>query len=246
MLQIVTRFQLLKKQRRSPLKGRAFFSFQILNKKSVNVAVAVVITVIMVTAFAVFMVVIMIMAVAMTVRAVRVAVLDFFFGCVTNIEDFDREKERLACERVIAIEMNLIAVDLFDRENHSHAIAACGFKGHAFFELNAFWELSALDGHLEGWVDLAVAILRGNGDVFLVADLKACERALETWNDLLRAMKIAERILCVGFIQNLTCRVFETILEIYNFAVLNVHNFRPFYFSCLVWITDSSPRTWSL
>ncbi len=120
----------------------------------------------------------------MAVFAVSVAVLELFLGGLAHAQNFDVKVQGAASQRMVAIDMNIIAFDSVDFEDQVFAFRAVGLELHASSDLGASRELRALHDELQLGVLFAVAFSRSYRNLFLIADLSAFESVLQARNNL--------------------------------------------------------------
>src|SRR5262245_3428395 len=125
-------------------------------------------------------------------RPVHVAVRDFLVRRLPHLLDLDREVERPARERVVAVHRHEIALDLHDR-HEARPLRTARAHLHAGREALAPAEPVARDHLYQALVARAVAMLWRDGHVDPVACGLAHERLLEPGDDVALAVQVAER-----------------------------------------------------
>ena len=76
-----------------------------------------------------------------TAVAVRVPVAQFFLGRVANCRHLEGEVERFSCEGVVAVKIDLVAVDSLDCERVLMPAVNFRDKLHSLFNGSFLWEI---------------------------------------------------------------------------------------------------------
>src|SRR5690606_19521413 len=121
---------------------------------------------------------------------VDVTMGDFVFGGVTYRSHLDFEGQALTCQRVVAIDSDLITVKGSDGDDLHAAIRSGGMELHAHFQLvNAFEHVATQYGHqIRG--EFAVGVFRLDGHLQFIADLLAIQLTLQPGNDVACAVQV--------------------------------------------------------
>ncbi len=155
------------------------------------------------------------------VGSVDVAVLDFLPGSFADLDDLDVEMEVFAGERVVGIDLDLVAFNADDRDD-LRPILTVGFELHANGNL-APVEFVLADSEQEFLVPLAVAVRRSDYDLDRVSGLLALEVFLETRDNIAPAVEVDKRFSGVGGIDELSIVIDELVVEGYDTILLNDH-----------------------
>ena len=81
-----------------------------------------------------------------TTFAVYVAVGNFFLGSVADGNDLDLEVQALACQRVVAVDGDIVAVQVADGHDLHLAVRSGGVELHAHFQFVDAFEHAAAQG----------------------------------------------------------------------------------------------------
>ena len=92
-------------------------------------------------------------------RAVGVAVVELLRGRVANLDDLHGEVQRLAGQRVVGVDRDVVLVDADDRHD-ARAVVRLRLELHADLDVLHAGELRAWHGLHEPGVLLPVAVLR--------------------------------------------------------------------------------------
>ncbi len=147
----------------------------------------------------------------MTVFAVRVAMIHLFFGRVTDSEHFDVEVESHASEGMIAVDVNFVTFEAFDREDHSFAVAGVGFELHTDLKVHSLRELAAVDREAEARILFAVTFGGSHNHFLLISHIQAFQSFFKPRHNLAGAMKISERVSCIRLIQLLALGILQNV-----------------------------------
>ena len=109
----------------------------------------------------------------MATFTVDVAVSDFFVAGVTHIDHLDLEVQALAGQRVVAVDSDVVAVDVADGDDLHLAVRCRSVELHAHFQLIDAFEQAAVEGADQFGQVLAVGLFRLDADVQFVAGLLA-------------------------------------------------------------------------
>jgi hypothetical protein len=130
-------------------------------------------------------------SVIVTAGAVHVTVRELLGGRVANVDDLDLEVQRLTGERMVAVDLRIVALHGFDDEH---------VRAGARLELNARPDARLAagqlpHGHVSDQAGLMepVAFLGSNADLELRADGLPLERLLQPGDDVASAVQIRER-----------------------------------------------------
>lgn len=124
--------------------------------------------------------------------AVTMAMRDFLFGGIAFFNEIDSEKQVLPGERVIRVERNLIAIDLYHLHDWRLPIRSC-------LEIVPYLHLVDRKLSKRHHLDLrlvpkTIAFLRANEDLVLLAGLHFLQAFLEAFDDVARASEKLERL----------------------------------------------------
>lgn len=115
----------------------------------------------------------------MTTFAVDVAMRDFFFAGVTNVNHFDLEGQALASQWVVAIDGNVVAVQITDGDDLHLAVRRRSVELHADFQLVDTFEHAAVQGADQFSQVFAVGIFRFDGNVQFLTGFLAFQSLLQ-------------------------------------------------------------------
>lgn len=159
---------------------------------------------------------------AATAALMDVPVSDLFFSRYANFLNRHVEVEVLACERVVAVDCDIVVLDLYDT-NRDRALVCVGLKLHA--DLEVFDALEAIAWHdlLQCWIWLAVAICRIDAHFCSVACDLTSESRFKAWNDVTMTVKIHEWLTGLRLINQSAFVVFKSVVHSDYCAVCDLH-----------------------
>lgn len=162
---------------------------------------------------------VVIMAVVVAFGPVCVAMLFFFVSGIAHFEYFDIKVQRLTRKRMIAVDLDLVALERFYGEHDAMTIGRMRFELHAGLEFHFRRKLGLADRELQFRIHLAVTFSRRDFDFLFVADLQSFQRVFQSRHNLLRAMEIGKRSVAISTVQDLALIIFQGIEEVDDFAV---------------------------
>lgn len=109
----------------------------------------------------------------MATFTVDVAVSDFFVAGVTHVDHLDLEGQALAGQRVVAVNSDVVTIDVTDGDDLHLAIRRRSVELHADFQLVDAFEQAAVQGADQLGQVFAVGIFRLDGNVQFVTGLLA-------------------------------------------------------------------------
>src|SRR5262245_60495293 len=160
--------------------------------------------------------------VVVAARPVHVAVRDFLVRRLAHLLDLDREAERAARERVVAVHRHEVALDLDDR-HEARALRPVRAHLHAGREGLAAAEAVARHDLHQALVARPVALLGRHGHLDLVAGGLARERLLEPGDDVALAVQVAERRAAGRGLDDVALFVAQGVMQRYDAVLLDVH-----------------------
>lgn len=148
---------------------------------------------------------------------------DLFLSRRANLLDRHVEVEVLACERVVAVDSDIVVVD-FNDTNRDRALVSVGLKLHA--RLKVFDALKTILRHdlLQCWIYLAIAIFWIDAHFCSLANEFTCEGSLEAWNDVTMTVEIDHWLPRLGLINQSSFVIFKGVVHCDYCAVCDLHN----------------------
>ena len=129
----------------------------------------------------------------MTAFTVDVAVRNFFLGSVADGHDLHLEVKALASQWVVAVDGNVVAVQVTDGHDLHLAVRSGGVELHAHFQLvYAFEHAAAQRADQLGRV-FAIGIFRFYGNGQLITDALAFQGLFQAWDDVTCALQVDQR-----------------------------------------------------
>lgn len=160
--------------------------------------------------------------VVVAARAVHVAVLEFLCRGFAHFRNFHFEVQRLASQRMVAIDGDHVARDV---RYHYLTMTMFGFgiKAHARLYLRDALKCAARHLLDEALLRDAVAVFGSDGDLQLLAGGLAFEFALEAGDEVAVAVQVSERFGCAGLVQHRTACIAQRVDEGNDNVVRNLH-----------------------
>lgn len=154
--------------------------------------------------------------------AVDVAVRQFFFARLADVGDLDGEVQRLAGERVVAVDGDVVALDLA----HGHvdgALVVAALELHARLEVFHALECRARH-HLDQFrVARAVAFLGCHVDLELVTGRAAFQCLFQARHDMAFAMDVGQRLTPVRTVDDVALVVGQRVVEGNGVSIGDLH-----------------------
>src|SRR5690606_18283238 len=150
--------------------------------------------------------------VVVATRAVHVTVRQLLGGGVAHVDHVDVEVQRLAGQRVVAVDRDLAILDLGDGDD-LYARRGLGLETHPGLDL--FDALEHFQRHFLGQrlVPLAVGFRGRYPHRHLFTRLLAFQRLFQAWDDVAGAMEIGERSAALGGIEDTAPIVSEGVVD---------------------------------
>ena len=159
----------------------------------------------------------------MTTFTMHMTVRQLFFGGGANVGDIDLEMQRLAGQRMVAVNMHLFVIDM-RHGDIDNALWAMPLELHAGLDI-----LHALECVARHFLDqfgmmFAIAFRGGHVHLKLIAGLTTDHGLLQTRHNLAAAVQIGQRFATVGTIDHLTLAVGQCVMKRGNGLVGDLHN----------------------
>jgi len=128
-----------------------------------------------------------------TAFTVNVAVGHFFLGSVADGNDLHLEVQALTSQRVVAVDGDVVAVQITDGDDLHLAVRRGSVELHAHFQLVDTFEHAAAQGADQFGRVLAVGIFRFYGNGQLITDALAFQGLFQAWDDVTCALQVDQR-----------------------------------------------------
>ena len=152
--------------------------------------------------------------VVMSAWAVCVTVSYFFFGSITNADDFNVEYEVFACEWMVTIEFHVVAFDSDYAEQKHFAVRAGSLELIVFLKLIRVWKFRAWHFNDQLIVVSSICVCSSNFDLAFVTHAQKSHGFFETWDDLTNTFHVGKWITGVtGSIDNFAGFVSQGVME---------------------------------
>jgi hypothetical protein len=129
----------------------------------------------------------------MTAFTVDMTVGHFFLGSVADGNDLHLEVQALASQRVVAVDGDIVAVQVTDGDDLHLTVRRGSVELHAHFQLINTFEHAAAQGADQLGGVFAVGIFRFYGHFQLIADSLAFQSLFQAWDDVTRALQVDQR-----------------------------------------------------
>lgn len=162
--------------------------------------------------------------VVMTTGAMHMAMRNFFFGCLADINHFYIEIKLYTGQAVVGIDHNAVVLDLGYRDNYRCAVRSLGVK------LRTDSQVSRVVEHFLGHflyarrVFFTVAIFGRNLDAHFFACGFTGEGVFQAGNNIPGTMQIKETAI-IRLVNNIAVIVFERVMQGYNRVWSDLHGF---------------------
>ena len=164
----------------------------------------------------------------MTAFTVDVAVSHFFLGSVADGHDLHLEVQALASQRVVAVNGDVVAVQVADGDDLHLAVRRGSVELHAHFQLINTFEHAAAQGADQFGGVFAVGIFRFYGDGQFVTDVLAFQSLFQARDDVTCALQLNQRRAAGGAVDDLTSVVGQGIVDGDSLVSGDRHGARPF------------------
>ncbi len=158
---------------------------------------------------------------------VHVAVLEFFLRGLAHLGDLDFEVEVLACQRMVAVDGDHVALDAGDRHHARVTIGRLGLELHAGLQVRDFAERALRHALDEFRVTFAVTVGRRDLDAEFRSRRLALELAFEARNQVAVAVYVRERVAARGAVKHFALVVGEGVMDQHDFVRSNDHEATP-------------------
>ncbi len=164
----------------------------------------------------------------MTAFTVNVAVGHFFLGGVADGHDFHLEVQTLASQRVVAVDSNVIAIQIADSDDLHLAVRRGSVELHAHFQLVDTFEHAAAQGADQFGGVFTVGIFRFYGNGQLITNLFAFQSLFQARDNVTCALQVDQRRAAGGAVDDLTSVVGQGIVNGDSLVGGDRHGARPF------------------
>jgi len=129
----------------------------------------------------------------MTAFTVDVAVSDFFLGSVADGNDLHLEVQALACQRVVTVDSDVVAVQITDGDDLHLAVRRGSVELHAHFQFVDTFEHAAAQGADQFGGVFAVSIFRLYDNGQFITDALADQGVFQARDNVACALQVDQR-----------------------------------------------------
>jgi hypothetical protein len=166
--------------------------------------------------------------VVVTTLTVGVAMLQLIFAGLAHINDFNREIQGFASQRVVAVQLHAV-IGYRDNGYRLFTPGSLSQKLHADFNLFNADKVAALNVLHQVFATLAITTLGLYSHIKLVANGFTNQGRLKTFNDVATAVQIGQRFLTCGCINHIAGGIFQGVVDLQH----GIFSYLHWYYSVL-------------